>query len=153
MSRFYVIIMNIEIRDGSSSDSEWLYALYCSTMKIHIEKMWGWDEEFQRNGFFKNLPSEQFHIVVKNGEDTGAYQIVDKEDHLQLKMIIIKPEAQSQGIGKWIMNKLQNESKESNKPLKLNIIKGNPAKSFYLDLGFFVYEEDKELIKMEWTCN
>ncbi len=143
--------MNIRIRNGNYLDSKWLYDLYCSTMKTYVEETWGWDEEFQRNGFIKKLPPEKFCIIAKNGADIGAYFIIYNDDHLKLEMLIVDPGEQNQGIGTFIMKMLQRESKEANTPLRLNIIKVNPVKSFYLELGFLVYEEDKELIKMEWN--
>ncbi len=142
--------MNIKIRNGKSSDSKRLYDLYCSTMKTYVEETWGWDEDFQRNGFIKKLPPEKFCIIVKNGADIGAYFIIYNNDHLKLEMLIVDPGEQNQGVGTLVMKMLQRESKEAKKPLRLNIIKVNPVKSFYLELGFLVYEEGKELINMEW---
>ncbi len=77
--------MNIKIRDGNFSDSERLYDLYCSTLKTYVEEIWGWDEEFQRNGFVKNLPPEKFCILEKNSADIGAYFIIYNDDYLKLK--------------------------------------------------------------------
>lgn len=145
------MIVGMQIRQGSKSDEGWLYQLYCATMRVHIEKTWGWDEQFQRNGFIKHLSPEKFKIVVVKGNDAGAYLVTEEEDHFWLEMLLISPTNQNQGIGIRIINRLKNESRKSHKPLKLSVIKVNPAKQFYLRLGFEVYEQDDAFYKMEWV--
>ncbi len=143
--------MNLQTRNGINLDKEWLYTLYCTTMKTYVEKTWGWDEDFQKNAFETHLLPERFHIVMKSSIDVGAYLIYDKGDHVWLEMLLINPEMQNQGIGSWIIHKLQNKSKEANKPLQLSVIKVNPVQSFYDGLGFSIYDEDDSFYYMEWT--
>jgi len=145
--------MNLHTRNGIILDKEWLYSLYCITMKTHVEKTWGWDEDFQKNAFETHLRPDRFHIVMKSSIDAGAYLIYDKGDHLWLEMLLVNPELQNQGIGSWVIRKLQNKSKQANIPLKLSVIKVNPVQSFYKSLGFSIYDEDDSFYKMEWSHN
>ena len=141
----------MQIRHGTQSDENWLYQLYCLTLRAPIEKTWGWDEQFQRNGFKSNLAPEKFNIIVVNGVDTGAYLVNEEEDHLWIEMLLIQPDMQRQGIGTKILQLLKVESQRRQKPIKLSAIKVNPAIQFYRRLGFVVYEEDDAFFKMQWT--
>ncbi len=140
------------IRQGTKFDESWLYQLYCTTMRMHIEKTWGWDEQFQRGGFKNNLLPDKFKIVVLDGNDIGAYLVDEEEEHFWIEMLLIQPDMQKQGVGTKILNMLQAESQKHQKPLRLNVIKVNPAIQFYSRLGFVVYEEDDAFYKMEWPA-
>lgn len=145
--------MDFEIRLAAISDKEWLYTLYCSTMRKYIEKTWGWDEEFQKNGFKTNLHPTKFKIIVVNGNEVGAYVINEESGHYWLEMILITPKMQKYGLGTAIIDKLQTDSEKGGKPLKLSVLKVNPAKEFYSRLGFHVYDEDDSFYKMAWAYN
>jgi hypothetical protein len=73
--------MHFRIRHGVIADKEWLYSLYCSTMRTYIEQTWGWDEEFQKNGFQSNLHPIRFRIVIVSDDVVGAYLINEEDDH------------------------------------------------------------------------
>jgi len=143
--------VEFKIRQAGISDEAWLYALYCSTMRAHIEKTWGWVDEFQENGFKTNLHPAKFKIVVVNGEDVGAYLVNDVSDHYWLEMLLVAPEIQKCGLGTAIVSSLQHASTKGGKPLRLSVLKVNPAKAFYSRMGFHVYDEDDAFFKMAWT--
>ena len=140
----------MQIRQGSPSDASWLYLLYCTTMRVHIENTWGWDEKFQRNGFKSNLPPEKFKIIALNEKDVGAFLVDEEPDHFWIEMLLVQPDMQGRGIGTKILKMLQVVSQKHQKPIKLSVIKTNPARHFYHRLGFQVYDEDDAFFKMKW---
>lgn len=141
------------LRQGTDSDGGWLYQLYCTTMRVYIEKTWGWDETFQRNGFKSNLSPDRFKIIVCNKKDAGAFLVNEEEGYFWIEMILIHPAMQRRGIGTQIIKMLQTKSQNHQKALKLSVIRLNPAIHFYRRLGFVVYEEDDAFIKMQWVKN
>jgi len=145
--------MDFRIRQGEISDQEWLYKLYCSTMRTYIEQTWGWDEEFQKKGFQTNLHPAKFRIVNVNDDDVSAYLVNDEDNHYWLEMLLVGSTMQGKGLGTAIIKKLQAETKKGGKPLKLSVLRVNPAKEFYSRLGFFVYDQDESFFKMEWADN
>jgi hypothetical protein len=64
--------MYFRTRYGVIADKEWLYKLYCSTMRPYVEQTWGWDAEFQRSGF-QTLHPTKFRIVIVKDDDVGTY--------------------------------------------------------------------------------
>ena len=140
--------MDYKTRQASDLDEEWLYDLYCTTMRTYIEKTWGWDETFQKNGFRTNLCPTKFNIVVVGDEDVGAYLMNEEPDHYWLEMMLIDPMWQRKGLGSNIIRGLQVSADQNDRLLKLSVIKVNPVKDFYTRLGFEVYEEDQHFYKL-----
>lgn len=139
-----------ELRDGKQEDFDWLYELYCKTMMPSIQATWGWDEQFQRNGFINNLNPANWKIVSSSIDDVGGFVLEENSDHLWLRMIIIKPEHQGKGIGQCVMKYLKEIAGEKSLPLRLRVIKANPVRPFYLNLGFKQLDEDDAFYNMEW---
>lgn len=139
-----------QLIDGKTFDREWLYKLYQDAMKPCIEATWGWDEEFQSNGFDNNLKPIDWKIINEGIERIGGFVLREGNDHLRLKMIIIKPEYRRKGIGRRVLTYIQSVAKEKSLPLRLSVIKANPVSQFYLKLGFFQYDEDDSFYKMQW---
>ena len=142
--------MDFKIRQATNVDEKWLYDLYCTAMRTYIEKTWGWDEAFQKNGFKTNLCPTKFDIVVVNDNDVGAYLVNEEQDHYWLEMMLIVPEWQKKGIGSQIIRGLQEMAEQNNRPLKLSVIKVNPVLEFYTRFGFEIYDEGQFFFKLVW---
>ncbi len=141
----------INFRKAEKSDMDWLYETFKATMSDYIEKTWGWNELFQQHGFYDNLPPSSFIIATTSAEDVGAYSILEKNDHLWLEMVIVPFLHQGKGLGRTLVEKAQQSAKEKQKPLRLSVLKINPARDFYLHLGFESNGEDTWSSKMEWN--
>ena len=140
-----------QIRNGEQRDQEWLYDLYCKTMKPRIEATWGWNESFQRIGFCENLNPTRWKIISSDNEEVGGFVLTQNDGHFWLEMIIVKPEYQRKGIGKRIIKYLQDIARKKPFPLKLSVIKANPVKPFYLKLGFKQFDDDGAFYKLVWN--
>jgi len=132
--------MDLEFRKGNDKDRKWLFSLYSITMRPHIEKTWGWNENYQNDIFNTNLHPNKFVIVKSGNADVGAYLVIIENEKLWLEMLLIKPENQNKGIGSSIISKLKKQSAHMKRPLKLDVIKANPVLPFYSHLGFTIYD-------------
>jgi ribosomal protein S18 acetylase RimI-like enzyme len=138
------------LRKGNADDKQWLYELYCQTLRPAIEQTWGWEEGFQMKQFNEHLKPDNFEILTIGGNPIGGFYVVENADHFWLEMLLINPSYQSKGIGNKVIKQIQRMSAAKKKPLKLCVIKSNPVQPFYEKLGFRVYEEDKAFYKMIW---
>ncbi len=138
------------LRKAARSDMDWLYATFKQTMQAYIESTWGWNELFQQHGFLDNLPPGSFVILHDAGEDVGACSILEKPDHLWLEMVLVVPQRQRQGLGAELVRHAQALAAAQGKPLRLSVLKINPAQQFYLKQGFTCYAEDTWSLKLEW---
>lgn len=138
------------IRSGTAKDRDWLYQLFRQTNREYIDASWGWDELFQLESFNANLPVSGFRILENESGVIGAFYLMEKTDHLWLELILVKPELQRQGYGTRLMKSIKQTAMAKNRPVKLNVLKLNPAREFYASLGFRVINEDGHSLGMVW---
>ncbi|MEL6269251.1 MAG: GNAT family N-acetyltransferase, partial [Chloroflexota bacterium] len=80
-------------------------------------------------------------VIVVDGKDAG-FLVVERPPHETfLSKIMLLPAHQGRGIGADLVRDLIAESHAAGKPVRLRVLKGNPAKSLYERLGFVVIEE------------
>lgn len=138
------------LKPGRSSDTQWLFELFRATNRDYIDSTWGWDELLQREAFFTNLPGTQFRILEFNGKSVGGYHLANKQDHLWLEMILVDPACQRQGLGTLMMNELKERARAVGLPVRLSVLRANPALHFYTAQGFETVTEDQFSLKMQW---
>lgn len=140
----------IQLRLGKETDMPWLYQSFKRTMQIYIQRTWGWDELLQSHSFHHHLPARSFTIASLSERDVGALNLREKPDHLWLEMLLVPPEHQGQGIGRYLLEHAQKMAQQVHKPLRLSVLKLNPAQEFYRHLGFAPAEEDRWSMRMQW---
>lgn len=143
---------NIEIRRGSEADEQWLFDLFKATMRDFIDAAWGWEELFQKEGFVTSLPAKNFQVLEYGGVAIGCLHISVKENYLVLDMILVEPEFQRQGFGSQLIALAFSDAKKTGLPIRLSVIKTNPAVAFHKDHGFEVVEEDEHSYRMQWSA-
>jgi len=141
----------IVMRQGEPTDMSWLYQTFKRTMQSFIKETWGWDELLQEHSFYENLPARSFAIAKLN-VDVGALNIREKTDHLWLEMVLVLPDFQGQGFGRLMLEYAQEQAFKAKKPLRLSVLKLNPAHSFYRHMGFKQSDFDQWSYKMQWQC-
>lgn len=145
--------MLIEFRKAEITDREWVWGLFKDLLKPSIEAQWGWQEAFQEESFGKHLPITQFKIIQNKCERVGAFYLVKNVDHIHLKMLLVKDEFQSMGIGKQVVNYTKSAAIEHDLPVNLGVIKSNPVVGFYTSLGFSVLGDENGSYKLQWNPN
>ncbi len=135
--------MKYTIKKALSSDKEIIYAIKKSSVFSYVDKIWGWDEKFQRNDFDRDfLHIEQFSVVEVNEKLCGFVQVYEHDNTVELVEIHLIPEIQGNGIGSKIINTILKKAKSENKTVRLGCFKENcKATKLYLRLGFIKSEE------------
>lgn len=151
----------LHYRKAKPDDMDWAYQLFRTTMKEYIDQTWGWDELFQRHGFDENIRSSGLVIVsladntAQNDNpqnvtqditqaitDIGAYSLKQKTDHLLLDMLLVAPHWQRHGHGSRILQHILQQGKAASQPIRLSVLRNNPAYHFYCRHGFSIESED-----------
>jgi ribosomal protein S18 acetylase RimI-like enzyme len=133
--------MQIRLRPCAIEDREYLWWLHRETMQEYVAKTWGWDEAWQEARFNETFDPLLFLIIEKDGEPIGHISVQRPGNEIFLAAIQIAPEWQNQGIASQLIKDLLSESDQSQLPVKLQVLKGNPARRLYERLGF-VYTGD-----------
>ena len=131
--------MEIVFSKLSKEERETSFQLFKTYMKPVIDGAFGWDEEFQRNGFESHLHAEWFSWVLISKERMGIVFKRWKDSSLHIHLLVTFTSAQRTGIATSVMLKLKAEAAEQNKDLTLSCFKNNdPALRLYKSLGFVV---------------
>lgn len=144
---------SLETRKTIASDFDFIYSLHRQTLYAYVEQTWGWKEEFQRNGMREDFDTLTFEIVCKQGEDIGALSVVDEENALMINYLAIVPTYQRQGFGAQLLRQVLEQAAKRAIPVRLSVIRINPAKAFYEHLGFKVVGSDEHSFFMEWQSS
>ena len=137
-----------QTRPAEQGDEPFLYACYKQTMREYIDKTWGWHEEFQRASFAEHLPWQRFQIITIDRIPVGGACILDSPSCIDLEMIIINPQFQRMGIGTDFIGSLLRRARKGRRPVRLRVMKVNPARALYQRLGFIDVGEDAGTIEM-----
>jgi ribosomal protein S18 acetylase RimI-like enzyme len=128
--------IRIGLRPAAVEDREYLWWLHRETMRDYVDKTWGWDEAFQRGKFEENFDPLPLLILQKDSEPIGYISVRRPGDEIFLAAIEIAPAQQNQGIVSQLINELLDEADRSHLPVKLRVLKVNPARRLYDRLGF-----------------
>ena len=137
--------MRIDFRQITNNDLEFLWKLHNLALKDYVAQTWDWDEDWQRLDFTEKFNPADGKIIVVVGVDAGFWRTIERETEMLLVSIRILPEFQNRGIGTKIIKNLLNESKN---PVRLQVLKVNPARRLYERLGFKIFDETETHFKM-----
>jgi ribosomal protein S18 acetylase RimI-like enzyme len=140
------------LRPATDSDQPALFDLHRAVFREHIEKIWGWDESWQRANFAVEFACAATSVIEQDGRIVGYVQILDKEDRIHVQNIAISPEYQGKGSGSRILKNLQLQAAARQVPLQLGAFRTNTlAQKLYERLGFRRTGATDTHIEMSWT--
>ncbi|NIM94651.1 MAG: GNAT family N-acetyltransferase [Anaerolineales bacterium] len=140
---------DVKTRQATENDYEFLYQLHRESLKEFIDQTWGWDEEWQVAYFQDHFDPSERSIIQFRGMDVGCLSLQRLEDHFFLEYIAILPEFQGKGIGSTLIMEVMRQASEEDIPVRLRVLRVNPARALYERLGFHIIEVDNERIYME----
>ncbi len=124
--------MNISQRDATLDDIEWLDLFYESIMRPYVELTHEWDSTKFREHFDPKIVK----VIQADGIDIGMLKVEERDEYIYLGDLQIDKAYQNKGIGTKLIEALIQSATIANKPIRLRVLKGNPAKGLYLRLGF-----------------
>jgi GNAT superfamily N-acetyltransferase len=98
--------------------------------------IWEWDDSKFREFFDPNKTK----VIQADGIDIGMLRVEEREDCIYLGDIQLDSAYRGQGIGTQLIETVIRSANIANKPVRLRVLKGNPAKKLYLRLGFLEIE-------------
>lgn len=119
-------------------------------MRTHIIAAGGaWDEERRRKETTELSLDPNASVIVVGAVDAGILLVESSPSEMHLHILYLLPTFQGLGIGSTLVSSLQREAAERQVPLRLKVLKVNPAKRFYERLGFNVQEETEHFFCMQ----
>lgn len=130
--------MDCSIRFAVPGDHDQIYALKPQSVRPYVEKIWGWDEDYQQNDFNGDFSRiEQFHVVEIGGRFAGFLQYYFQHPYWVVVEIHLLPEYRGKGIGSCLLRQLQKLCMAQDSKIRIGCFKENRrAKALYQKLGF-----------------
>lgn len=105
-------------------------------MRPYVEATWGWDEADQLTRFKASFEPSLRQIIELGDQPIGVLHVDVARSPIRLLSIQLLPAFQRQGHGTALIGEVLRQAKE--RPVWLQVLKANPAKSLYQRLGFRV---------------
>ncbi len=129
----------IKLVQATEDDYVRMYKIKEDSIKPYVEKVWGWDEDFQIEFLRKNTPFEDVEFILFNGETIGFLQLKETIKGIFIQSLFIIKAFQQKGIGTYLLKRIINNGKL----LSLEVLKNNKiAFDLYKKMGFVVLKED-----------
>jgi ribosomal protein S18 acetylase RimI-like enzyme len=143
---------SLTLRLAQYDDWKVSYIIKKRGLKNFVEKIWGWDENEQRQLHKVKFRPEKTQIIIFQKNEIGylTTQVSDKE--IYIENLILIPKFQNKGFGTKLMNEISNKADQEGKAVRLRVLGINKkAISFYNYLGFEIISESEhhyEMIKL-----
>ena len=135
--------MDYKIRFATPHDHDLIYSLKSKSVRPYVERIWGWDEDYQRNDFDRDFfHIEQFNVIEIDGIFVGFVRYSFAYPYFEVMEIHLLPEYRGKGIGSDILRYLQKVCIAQDRNIRIGCFKENHrAKALYQKLGFMQTEE------------
>jgi ribosomal protein S18 acetylase RimI-like enzyme len=125
-----------ELRPATERDYELLWKIQRTSIGPYVDATWGWDKAFQRSYFDEHFDHRKYQIILVGKSDAGFLSLGLREDHVYLANLALLPPYQRRGIGAAVVEYVIQQANQANLPIRLQVLKSNPARRFYERLGF-----------------
>jgi GNAT superfamily N-acetyltransferase len=141
--------MHPDLRPAVEADFEFVCTVTEAAMRGYIEQTWGpWDPSRQRDNARKSFSAGICQNISIQGQAAGILAVETHDTHLQLEKIFLLPEFQSKRIGTFLVKNLVARAASEGKPVRLRVLRVNPARRLYERLGFTVTDMTAERVYM-----
>jgi ribosomal protein S18 acetylase RimI-like enzyme len=138
------------LRRANLADSEFAYEVVCKTIRPYVEQTFGtWQEAHVRATLASNIGAGVTRIITAGAEPVGILTVQESESHVQLDQLFVLPQHQRNGIGTELVRDTLQRAKQLGVPVRLRVLRVNPAKRLYDRLGFFVTSEEPQRFYMQ----
>lgn len=111
-----------------------------------------WDPVKQKAFFDAKWKNQAYSVIVAEGVQVGAFSSIRSKNDVTLLELLVLPSHQNQGVGTRVVQQLQQEARDKQVPLLLQVLHLNRARHLYERLGFRVFETTETHYRMRWEA-
>lgn len=134
--------MSWSLRASAPDDAAWIAELRAEVMRPDLERLDRYDPLRVRQRFLDAFEPGQTRVIVVDGEDAGSIAVRPASDGVWIEHFYLAAAHQGRGIGSQVLTLVLTEQR-GEKPLRLNVLRGSPARRLYERHGFVLYHEDE----------
>jgi len=125
------------LRPAIAQDFDFWRGVHRACFKSYVEQTWGvWVEADQLERLQREFLPMKGDIIWLGDRRVGFLWVNDQESYLFIESIAILPDYQCQGIGTQLARQLIGRAEQRRIPIRLSVLKVNPARRLYERLGF-----------------
>ena len=130
------------LRPSYSSDAIWIAELRAVVMRPDLERLGRWDPVRVRERFLKAFQPEHTYVIHTAGVDAGVIAVRQEPDARWIEHFYLAPAHQGKGLGGAVLRHVMAASVDE-RPFRLNVLQGSPARHLYERHGFVLESEDQ----------
>jgi len=148
---------SVSLRPATTDDEAFLRKLFASVRidefrlladPRQLEALINMQFNLQRQQYEAGYPAAEHNIVLQNGQPVGRLLVDQGAREVTLVDVALLPECRNRGIGKYLLEELLAQAATARKPVRLHVVKTNPARRLYERLGFSIIGEDGMYFEM-----
>ncbi len=140
--------MSPSLAPVDDADFEDMLALRIEALRESLERLGRFSPDVARARLRSQFHPEWMRHLVVAGERVGFFTVELREGELRLHHLYLRPAAQGQGVGAWVLEQL----KARGLPITLAALRESRANDFYRRHGFQVVQEQDFDIEYRWEA-
>lgn len=126
----------IRIDAATDMDADYLAGIRMEAMRPSLEAIGRFDPERAKSRFLDTFNAMDTKLITIRGEVVGFYVVRQLPAHLYLDHLYLMKTHQGKGIGRKIVQVLQDDATARSLPIKLMALKESTSNDFYQSCGF-----------------
>ncbi|MEV5500201.1 GNAT family N-acetyltransferase [Nonomuraea fuscirosea] len=137
------IVADWVLRPALVADVEVVAELRAVVLRRDLQRLGRYDEQRVRQRLRDGFVPAHTWMIEANGALVGCVALRSAEDAYWLEHFYLDPEVQGQGIGTAVLSRLLERCDGEGAVVRLNVLRGSPARRLYARHGFTVETEDE----------
>ncbi|MFC9464618.1 GNAT family N-acetyltransferase [Streptomyces coelicoflavus] len=130
------------IRPASTADVEAVADLRALVLRADLERLGRYDAQRVRQRLRDGFVPAHTWVIEVDGAFAGCVALRPAEDAHWLEHFYLAPQSQGSGIGTAVLCELLERCDREGTVVRLNVLRGSPARRLYERYGFAVESED-----------
>ena len=144
----------VTVRNAELIDQTFAYETRELAMRTYVEQTWGkWNQDEARIQIADDIRRKRLNIIELDGKPAGMMRVDEHSTHLAIDQLFLRPETQGRGIGTALVKSVLARAETKKLPVRLWVLRINPARALYERLGFVVFEETAASLLLQRCCN
>jgi ribosomal protein S18 acetylase RimI-like enzyme len=140
--------MEFWLRPAKPRDYLFAVSLYLDSARRHLSKIGRWNHSRLKTKFRRGYKQSQTQIICVGEKPIGLMQVAPFVGRLELRQLHLIADFRGRKIGTRLIGDLLRRADSIGKPVTLEVLHGNPARSLYGRLGFRQTGRDADKMQM-----
>ncbi|MFE9677521.1 GNAT family N-acetyltransferase [Streptomyces sp. NPDC006259] len=130
------------LRPAVRADVEAVAELRAVVLRADLERLGRFDERRVRRRLRDGFVAAHTWVIEVDGVFAGCVALRPEGDARRLEHFYLAPHAQGRGIGSAVLGRFLGEADRDSVRLRLDVLRGSPARRLYERHGFVLERED-----------